>query len=74
MSGLTAYGAIIVTCMMIFYALEFRSVWFTFAFGWSCFGSSAYGFLSHTWPFGVVESIWGLIALRKWWSLRKAKP
>ncbi len=29
---LTAYGATVVTLMMIFYAFEARSPWFTFAF------------------------------------------
>ena len=35
------------------------------------FGSSkiyigAYGFLQGAWPFGVVEAIWALVALRRW--------
>ena len=29
---LTVYGAAIITLMMVFYALESRSRWFTFAF------------------------------------------
>ncbi len=66
---LTAYGAFVVTLMMIFYALESRSRWFTFAFGVACLGSSLYGWLAGTWPFGVVEAVWALVALRKWWLL-----
>ena len=27
--------------------------------------------LSGTWPFGVVESVWKLVALRRWWHRRK---
>jgi hypothetical protein len=72
-SVLTGYGAVVVTLMMVFYALEARSRWYTFAFAWSCLGSSSYGFLSHTWPFGVVELIWGVIAFRKWFVLRPSK-
>jgi len=68
---LTVYGATVVTLMMIFYALEARSVWFTLAFAVACFGSASYGFLAGTWPFGVVESVWGVIAWRKWSILRK---
>jgi hypothetical protein len=34
--------------------------------------SSAYGFLAGTWPFGVVEAIWALIALRRYSRLRHA--
>ncbi|MBU2732301.1 hypothetical protein F6A13_10610 [Acidithiobacillus sp. 'AMD consortium'] len=66
---LTLYGASVVTLMMLFYALEARSYWFTMAFSFSCLGSAIYGFLAGTWPFGVVESIWSLVALRKWYVL-----
>ena len=51
---LTLYGASVVTLMMLFYAFEARSSWFTLAFAFSCLGSAAYGFLAGTWPFGVV--------------------
>jgi hypothetical protein len=30
-----------------------------------CLLSSAYGFLSGAWPFGVVEVIWSAVALRR---------
>ncbi|MCL5971211.1 MAG: hypothetical protein M1499_01435 [Firmicutes bacterium] len=69
---LTAYGATVVTLMMVFYALESRSPWFTFAFALSCLGSASYGFLAGTWPFGVVETVWSLIAFRKWSNLRRS--
>ncbi len=67
---LTTYGATIVTLMMLFYAFESRSHWFTLAFAGACLGSALYGFLAETWPFGVVESIWSLVALRKWQGIR----
>jgi len=67
---LTIYGASVVTLMMIFYALEQNSSWFTLAFGMSCIGSAIYGYLAGTWPFGIVESIWSLVAFRKWYSVR----
>ncbi len=66
---LTVFGATIVTLMMIFYALESRSRWFTFAFAISCLGSAAYGWLAGTWPFGIVETIWAIVAFRKWYVL-----
>ena len=69
MSFLTVYGASVVTLMMVFYALEQKSSWFTLAFGISCIGSAIYGFLAGTWPFGIVESIWSLVAFRKWYSV-----
>lgn len=67
---LTAYGAAVVTLMMLCYALEARSAWFTLAFAASCLGSSLYGWLSGAWPFGVVEMVWAGVAVRKWFGLR----
>jgi presenilin-like A22 family membrane protease len=63
---LTAYGALAVTAMLVFYALEARSAWFVVAFSGACLASSAYGFLQGAWPFGVVELVWSAIALRRW--------
>lgn len=67
---LTAYGALMVTLMMLFYALERRSPWFTLAFALSCWGSASYGWLAGTWPFGVVETVWGVIAFYRWYVSR----
>jgi hypothetical protein len=36
--------------------------------------SSAYGFLAGTWPFGVVEALWALIALRRYFGLAAGRP
>ena len=55
-----------VTAMLIFYALEQRSRWFILAFAGSCVLGSAYGFLQGAWPFGLVEAVWAVVALRRW--------
>jgi hypothetical protein len=68
---LTAYGAAAVTFMMLMYALERRGPSFVAAFALGCALSSSYGFLAGTWPFGVVEAIWCLIALRRYRDLRR---
>lgn len=67
---LTIYGATAVSFMMIMYALESRSPHFIAAFALGCALSSSYGFLAGTWPFGVVEGIWTLVALRRYHSAR----
>jgi hypothetical protein len=67
---LTAFGAAAVSFMMLMYALERRHRGFVLAFACGCALSSAYGFLAGTWPFGVVEAIWSLVALRRYASLR----
>jgi hypothetical protein len=52
--------------MLIFYALEARATVFVLLFAAACAASSLYGFLQGAWPFGVVEAIWCLVALRRW--------
>ena len=69
MDGLTAFGLFAVTAMLVWYALERRSAWFVLAFAGSCGLASAYGFLQGAWPFGVVEAVWALVALRRWASV-----
>jgi hypothetical protein len=66
---LTAFGATAVTFMMVMYALERRDRRFVVAFACGCALSSAYGFLAGTWPFGVVEAIWAVVALRRYRSV-----
>ncbi|HET7214507.1 MAG TPA: hypothetical protein VFL79_13015 [Terriglobia bacterium] len=66
MNALTAFGLFAVTAMLVCYGLEKRSHWFILAFGASCLLASIYGFLQGAWPFGLVESVWALVALRRW--------
>jgi hypothetical protein len=62
----TIYGVCAVTFMMTMYALERRGRRFVLGFACGCLLSSAYGFLSGAWPFGVVELIWTGIAVRRY--------
>lgn len=63
---LTVFGASAVSFMMLMYALERRHGGFILAFACGCVLSSVYGFLAGTWPFGVVEAVWALIALQRY--------
>ena len=67
---LTLYGVAVITFMMVMYALEGRGARFVLAFAAGCALSSSYGFLSGAWPFGVVEVIWSVIALRRYLTVR----
>jgi hypothetical protein len=67
MDNLTLFGLFAVTAMLVFYALEHRSHWYVLAFAAACVLGSAYGFLQGAWPFGVLEGIWTLVALHRWW-------
>ena len=66
MDGLTLFGLFAVTAMLVCYALEPRGRVFVLAFAAACALASAYGFLQGAWPFGLVEAIWALVALRRW--------
>ncbi len=70
MDRLTSFGLFAVTAMLVTYALESRSRWFILAFAGSCVLGSVYGFLQGAWPFGLVEAIWSLVAIRRWWQAR----
>jgi hypothetical protein len=63
---LTAFGVVVLTFMMLMYALEHRGPRFILAFALGCALSSCYGFLSGAWPFGIVEAIWTVIAVRRY--------
>jgi hypothetical protein len=72
MDSLTAYGLLSVSLMLVFYALEDRSPVFVLLFAVSCLMGSIYGFLQGAWPFGLVEGIWSVVALRRWNLQRRA--
>ncbi|HTX68747.1 MAG TPA: hypothetical protein VMH50_06330 [Thermoleophilia bacterium] len=72
MSPVTIYGVCAVGFMMVMYALEPRGRGYILAFAAGCVLSSAYGFLSGAWPFGVVEAIWAVVAVRRYLSARPA--
>jgi hypothetical protein len=71
MDGLTLFGLVAVTLMLVCYALEDRSPWFILAFAVACALGSTYGFLQGAWPFGLVEAIWAVVALRRWTIRRR---
>ncbi len=68
MDSLTLFGLAAVTAMLVFYALEHRSRWFILAFAGACVLGSIYGFAQGAWPFGLVEAIWAVVAVRRWRS------
>jgi hypothetical protein len=70
MDRLTLFGLFAVTAMLLCYAVEDRSPWYVLGFALACALGSIYGFLQGAWPFGLVEAIWAVVALRRW-SVRR---
>ena len=73
MDPLTLFGVFAVSAMMLCYAFEARSHWLVLAFAASCLLASVYGFLQGAWPFGIVEAVWAVVAIRRWRFRRLAE-
>jgi len=73
MSLLTCFGLFAVTAMVVCYTLEKRNRWFVLGFAGSCVLGSVYGFLQGAWPFGLVEAVWSVVAVRRWWRVTTLK-
>ncbi len=71
LNRLTLFGLFAVTAMLVCYAFENRSRWFILGFSVACVLGSIYGFLQGAWPFGIVEGVWSVVALRRWWLAAK---
>jgi hypothetical protein len=71
--ALTIYGVTALTFMMAMYGLERRGPVFVLLFAAGCALASSYGFLSGAWPFGVVEALWSLVALRRYQQARSRR-
>jgi len=71
MTLLDGFGLFAVTLMLVFYALERRNTIYVLAFAGACALGSAYGFLQGAWPFGLVEAIWCLVAVKRWKGLTR---
>lgn len=69
-NALTAFGLLAVTAMLVTYAFEARSRWFILAFAGACALGSIYGFLQGAWPFGLVEAVWAIVAVYRWYGRR----
>jgi hypothetical protein len=66
MDALQLFGLFAVTAMLVCYALEDHTHWFVLGFAAACALGSVYGFLQGAWPFGLVEAVWAVVALRRW--------
>lgn len=60
------FGFASVLAMVCFYAFESHSKKFVLAFSASCLAAATYAALIGSWPFAAVESIWAVIAFRRW--------
>jgi chromate transport protein ChrA len=66
MDALTAFGIVSVTVLLIGFALERRSHWFTLACAAGCAMTSAYAFIVRVWVIGVIAFVGYLFVMNRW--------
>ena len=71
MTLLELFGFVAVGAMVWAYASENRGPAYILAFAVACLGAAAYAAIIQAWPFAVLESIWSVIAFRRW---RRVRP
>lgn len=68
MDSLSLFGFAAISFMLLAYMFENKNPYFVllFACACACAMGSLYGFLQGGWPFGLIERIWSVIALKRW--------
>ena len=69
---LTIFGSIAVAIMMISYWPEPRSRWFVLLFAGGSAATSVYSGLAEVYPITVIEALWALVALQRFFRRSKA--
>jgi len=71
MNSLTIFGFLSVFVMLLAYTFENKNRGWVLVFSLGCLSSAIYGLLVGTFPFAIVETVWAVVALRKWWNIKK---
>ncbi len=67
---LTAFGITSAATMVLSYAFEARSVRWVAVFAIACAATAFYGILIEAWIFAVLESMWAVIAAKRFMDRR----
>ncbi len=65
---LTIFGAVAVSIMFLSYWTEERSKWLVLVFAIGSGLTSLYSGLEEVYPITVIEALWALVALRRFWQ------
>ncbi len=72
MAATEVLGIVAIVIMVASYALEKRAPVFIAIFALGCAMAAFYAFLIGSYPFLIAESIWAVIAFRRWMDTRTA--
>ncbi|MEM6462142.1 MAG: hypothetical protein AAF724_09525 [Pseudomonadota bacterium] len=70
MSIIESLGLVAIIIMVGSYALEDRSSLFVATFSFGCALAAFYALLIGSYPFLIAESVWAVIAFRRWIKVR----
>ncbi|MCH2537273.1 MAG: hypothetical protein MK128_07660 [Dehalococcoidia bacterium] len=70
---LTVFGVIAVTIMFLAYWLEPRSKWMVLIFAGGSALTAAYSGLVAAYPITVIETLWALVALQRFWRRHRSE-
>ena len=65
---LLIFGSIAVAIMFLAYWLEDRSKWMVLVFALGSALTAAYSGLAEVYPITVIEGLWTLVALQRFWK------
>ncbi len=65
---LTVFGAVAVSIMFLSYWAEERSKWLVLVFAVASGLTSLYSGLEEVYPITVIEALWALVALQRFWQ------
>ncbi len=65
---LTVFGSIAVSIMFLSYWTEERSKWLVLVFALGSALTALYSGLAEVYPITVIEGLWALVALRRFWQ------
>ncbi|MDA1347928.1 MAG: hypothetical protein O3A47_03555 [Chloroflexi bacterium] len=68
-----AFGSVAVTIMFLTYWLEPRSRWYVLAFAAGSALTAVYSGIVEAYPITVIESLWAMIALRRFVGRSRAE-
>ena len=70
---LTVFGSVAVGIMFLAYWLEARSRWYVLVFAVASAATAAYSGLVQAFPITVIETLWALVALRRFFTRSRAE-
>ena len=70
---LTAFGSVAVSIMFASYWLEPRSRWFVLVFAAASAATAVYSGLAAVYPIMVIETLWAMVALRRFVTRSQAE-